>query len=335
MNQLNEESFDCLVVGGGALGLLLTYALTEMDSKSVSPRNVFAHNRSPLPAQIRLDLKLGHERLFSVDSTHGDPASLLQTRSPKIVFFCVPPESTESVFNLWLDSILGKSKVINPVLFVFCNNGCLTPEILARIAKTDSRFAFARALFFVGAMKEKDHSSIVVRWTGGQQVVWGPLKAPNLPHQDTHTSRLEQLFQIPSAIGFLKWQFVNEIFTVEREKFFTNFMLASGIGPRLIQNKSLANFLDDSVIFSLAKQFQILWHSFGVSAEKLQSTLQKTIQDTGDNINSLSFAGAHGNCSTLNWFVKFIQNEILACERGEELRSLQEFLESVRADWKG
>jgi ketopantoate reductase len=334
MNQPTETTTtNCLIVGAGALGLLLAYALERSSQENHKPTRVLLHNRTPLVNCIDFELATGNKTKvqFAVETT--SPTQFLAKVNPEIIFICVPPESTESVFLDWLNALESPATSKKSVLFVFCNNGCLSARTLERISCAGSQFSFIRALFFVGAIREKNPTGCLVRWTGGSRVIWNFLRTPSLEQISSPALIPGPFAQSPEQLAFMEWSQEKHIFQAERAKFFTNFMLAVGVGPKLAKNKTLSATLEDSIVSLQAEQFAILWEQLGVSADILKTTLQKTIQATGENINSLSLAAVHGNSNTMQSFFEFVAEEISASPRQSELAPMIQFLNAARTNW--
>lgn len=332
MNPSAETPKDCLVLGAGALGLLLAQALCETDWPGLGRPKVLLHNRTPVPSEVDFVFENGIQQSIKLTSSTGRPEDVLQVIQPRVVFLCLPPEQTETVFKRWLSAFeAAQMPYAHPVQFVFCNNGCLTQSLMQYAGRPNAKYSFLRALFFVGAMREKSVNGWEIRWTGGKKVIWNSLTDEEEQKKDSKDSPL--LF-MPSKMSFLEWSKIPDVRAAERQKFFTNFILAAGIGPQLAKNKTLPETLPDSIVVELAKQFEILWGSRNVSAAKLQSTLSETIAATGENINSLSYAAAHGNSATMNWFLESLKQEIDALGKEKDLHHLQKFIDSVGAVWR-
>jgi len=335
MNQVTETiTTDCLIVGAGALGLLLAYALDRSSQENHKTTRVLLHNRTPLVNCIDLELATGNQTKWQLTVETTSPTQCLEKVNPASIYFCVPPESTESVFMNWLDALERVATPKQPVLFVFCNNGCLSVRTLERISRADSQFSFIRSLFFVGAIREKNQTGCIVRWTGGSRVIWNFLRPPSVEQSSSSAMISGPFTQSSRQLAFMEWSQEKHIFPAERAKFFTNFMLAVGIGPKLAKNKTLSAILEDSIVSLQAEQFAILWEQFGVSADILKTTLQKTIQATGENINSLSLAAFYGNSDTMQSFFEFVTQEISASPRRSELAPMIRFLTTARTAWR-
>lgn len=335
MNHLAETTTpDCLIVGAGALGLLLAYALDRSSQENHKTTRVLLHNRTPLVNGVDLELATGSRTKWQPTVETTSPTQCLEKVNPASLYFCVPPESAESVFMDWLDALERVATPKKTVLFVFCNNGCLSARTLERISRAGSQFLFIRALFFVGAIREKNQTGCLVRWTGGSRVIWNFLRPPSLERSSSSATIAGPFTQSSRQLAFMEWTQEKHIFRAERAKFFTNFMLALGIGPKLAKNKTLSATLEDSIVSLQAEQFAILWEQFGVSADTLKMTLQETIQATGENINSLSLAAFYGNSDTLQSFFEFVNEEIGASPRQSELAPMIRFLSAARTEWR-
>jgi hypothetical protein len=346
MKQHAKTPRNCLIVGAGALGLLLHRTLLSAHSVSGRPTRIATHNRTTVPEPISIDLGEQAAVPIQTESHSGSVQSCLEKFEPDTLFLCVPPEATEQVLHSWLGALESLGHKDKPVLFVFCNNGCLSATTLSRLSAAHPRFSFLRALFFVGAMRTLYPDQTHVRWTGGTRVAWNWLRTAagqeQLPHflepKTEAKGGTRSPVNEPSAevatLGFMLWQREQNIFAAERSKFFTNFMLAAAVGPQLAKNKTLSDALGDSIVSLQAQQFAILWEHLGVNAKQLKSTLLSTVADTGENINSLSYAAVQGNTATMEWFLHSIDEDLNASHRIAELEPLVSFLRSVRKKWR-
>jgi hypothetical protein len=339
---------NCLILGGGALGLLLHYNLNLAYAQNGHQPRIVVSSRTIVPESVLCDLGGQNPTPLLLESHTGPAQSCLDQFSPDTVFLCVPPEKTEEVFQAWLDAFEASSTTGRQVQFVFCNNGCLSPATLNRLQQTHPRFSFVRALFFVGAMRVVQPAQTLVRWTGGKRVVWDWLRAPFVPEQLPSflvaaasvpssapvASAAGEVNGAPVSLGFMQWQREQNIFAAERSKFFTNFMLAAAVGPQLAKNKTLSESFGDSIVSLQAQQFALLWEHHGVNAEQLKSTLLSTAADTGENINSLSYAAVQGKTRTMEWFLQSIDEEMQDSPRQAKLEPLASFLRSVRKNWR-
>ena len=258
---------------------------------------------------------------------------------PTVVFLCTPPELTQDIFFQWLSAFASRFPQ-REVQFVFCNNGILTPQTLAAIALKQAQqvnLSFIRALFFVGSLRSKEAKKVEVQWTGGRRVIWDFLS-----HGSQHAFELMQNwlgkdFAAESTqvdqLGFMEWQHEGEITRIEREKFFTNFMLAAGIGPNLAKNKTLSQVISEREVAELAEQFADLWQAHRIERDALIQMLRTTVNATSENINSLSYSGAFGNSATMAWFLSTLTEDIRHSTRAEKHLQLTQFLNSVRLKW--
>ncbi|MEY4064102.1 MAG: hypothetical protein RIR26_310 [Pseudomonadota bacterium] len=326
-----EGGKKCLVVGAGALGLLLAKAL--MASRLSSELNEVAlFNKSPVSGRFVFVDSTGHELNFSLPLYSNSVRECFESFQPASLFFCVPPEAIEQVFASWMDAFEAQSAPPSPIEVVFCNNGCLPPRVLQRILSLTHRVHCVRALFFVGAMRSVQTEGLRVHWTGGHSVLWGRIPSgTDSLREPRWLAKGESTEERP--LDFLRWHREKDILSVERRKFFTNFMLAAGLGPRLAKNKTLPEHLPEAMLSRQAEQFAVLWQSFNLSSEALKETLHMTLKATGENINSLSLAGARGNTATMLWFVESLRSEIAASSEKENLISLSGFLDSVQSVW--
>jgi hypothetical protein len=325
---------NCLVVGAGALGLVLAKALMASRKGDSLSHKVAVFNRSAVPSTFLFSepLTLASESQWSVEVFTGSPKKCFESVQPATLFFCVPPEVTASVFDEWMDVVEDQRGDRRPIEVVLCNNGCLPPRTLRRIAAVSGAVQFIRALFFVGAMRFLPVPEMRVQWTGGHSVLWG--RIPSTPSSVQPSFWLEQgLSAEEHQLDFLNWQFAPDILTAERKKFFTNFILAAGIGPRLAKNRTLPEHLPEPLLTLLSEQFAILWHSFALGEDALKETLHMTVKATGENINSLSLAGAQGNKATMQWFIASLRSELNVSSEKARLNPLHKFLDSVQLAW--
>jgi hypothetical protein len=341
----DDKSCQCIVVGGGALGLLLTNALSQsVEGKSAEP-DVRVANRRRLPKVVISNVVSGQEHVLKVPVSDDPPDALL--RQPLIagastlsIFFCVPPETTEQVFKEWLNAVETLQSSAS-VEFIFCNNGLLSPHIRKLVEENSGKYQFVRAIFFAGAVRSFENEVCRVTWNGGHLVRWGKLTEKNdadAKENEDKTSHwsfgwMKVQPDGNGAVGFLRWRFAENLDRLEREKFYTNFMLGAIIGPRMEINKSILSKTSVSERALIARQFEILWAGSTVTESSLQQTLLATVEATAENINSLSLQGAKGSGATMEYFFRIIEEQILAHTQPKQFDVLAQLLQSARKQW--
>lgn len=342
MKESGSVATHCLVVGGGALGVLLAEALHGSNAVASQGRHVLLVNRSPLPSEIFIIQESdGSRRRCAVNRLHADAQECLQKlpHSKKVVFFCVPPEASEAVFLQWLAAARAAQQ--SSVQFVFCNNGLLSAGTLQHVQTESQRYSFLRAVFLVGAFRELDENQCRVFWKGGALVRWSPLSG-----QDSRCAEMSDFWMGPArsveagpgdepvrSVGFLQWQRVGSAHKLEREKFFTNFILAAVIGPHMQPNKTVFEKLSGEALDLLATEFAILWNGLGVSKESLLENLHATVRATAENYNSLSLQGAHGKNSTMKYFFRIMNEELSQQRLPKQLSRLADFIDASAKHW--
>jgi hypothetical protein len=233
-------------------------------------------------------------------------------------------------------SFLNNAKAIfetaRNVTIVFCNNGCLPQSVISHLESEG--FATLRALFFIGAVRQESSMGTCVSWTGGNRAVWNEIVSANPSPVVESQEVLQQLsFLLNSGERFVDWLRTDNIFAMERCKFFTNFILAAGIGRRKEKNKRLYSRLNSGTLDMTASQCARLWQSHGVNENDLKSVLLKTVAATEENFNSLSLAAVHGDDSTMRWFLSFLASEISNVADVADFVQLLKFIENVRDEW--
>lgn len=330
---ISEDSrTDCLIVGAGALGLQLAAAFKKSIQNQKTHQQIAVLNRRLLTGQVTVHLPDGELVDLTGNIQTNVPLWFTHSSSQRMVFFCLPPESTEKASLTFLTNIQSICGTLRNITFVFCNNGCL-PDSLLRVLQTEGAVAL-RALFFVGAIRQENSQCSVVNWTGGNRVNWNIL----LPDRNAPVEHFERVlkqlsFELSSGELFVDWRRATDIVAIERSKFFTNFMLAAGIGRRNEKNKSLYTRLNSGTLDMTASQCARLWKIHGVNEHDLKSMLSSTVSATGENINSLSLAAVNGNDNTMRWFLDFLKLEISTSKDFRELQALYEFAENVRVEW--
>lgn len=330
----SQDRTDCLVVGAGALGLLLAASLKKSVQIGKKKCRVAVLNRRRPPSRVIVHLP---------DQGCSDLASCVDIETPdwflnepavKVIFFCLPPESTEPSFIDFFEktkNLLSQSK---DVFFIFCNNGCLSENITHIIESDPEKFHAVRALFFIGSVRECHADEWQVRWTGGRRAAWNTIADHSSGGIDQINRLLKSLsFETVAGDRFVDWDVTPKIKVMERKKFFTNFMLAAGIGRTRTQNKNLYSCLSSGTLETMAAQFATLWHLEGVTADELTSVLNATVAATGENFNSLSLAAVNGNDMTMRWFLDCLTFEVSRSAQHADLEALKHFLEAVRDDW--
>lgn len=330
----NQDRTDCLVVGAGALGLLLAASIRKSLQIQRSSGHVAVFNRRPFPGRITVELPGDETVDFTRYVTSELPAWFGNNSSQQVVFFCLPPESTEAFSLSLLEKIKDRHAFGTKTWFVFCNNGCLSEPVINEFSELTGPGALVRALFFVGAVRVVEQNNCSVRWTGGNRVAWNILASSEDPVARRFADILEMFsYQMSSGETFIDWSQVSPINAMERNKFFTNFMIAAGVGRQRERNKNLYNRLNSGTLDVMASQCAKLWQLHGVNENELKSVLGSTVAATGENINSLSLAAVNGNTSTMKWFLDFLTMEVAKSECFNELEPLRKFIEAIRAEW--
>lgn len=342
MNESRLVTTHCLVVGGGALGVLLADALKRSEAVASYGGQVLLVNRSPLPSEIIIVQESnGSQRKCQVNFLNANAQECLQKLPPsiKVVFFCVPPEASESVFLEWLAAARATKQT--SLQFVFCNNGLLSAVTQQNVQSELRHFSFLRAVFMVGAFRELCENQSRVFWKGGARVRWSPLSM-----QDHRCAELTDRWMgrarsaadgLPEeplrSVGFLQWQRVDSAHKLEREKFFTNFILAAVIGPHMQPNKTVFEKLSGETLDLLAEDFALLWKGLGISRESLLENLHSTVRATAENYNSLSLQGANGKNSTMKYFFRILNEELSQQRLPQRLSRLADFIDASAKYW--
>ncbi|MEY3904040.1 MAG: hypothetical protein RL189_3346 [Pseudomonadota bacterium] len=342
MNESGLVTTHCLVVGGGALGVLLADALRGSQELISHGGDVLLVNRSPLPSEILIvEESDGSQRRCLVERWNATAQECLEKlpRSKKVLFFCVPPEASESVFLEWLAAARATKQ--QSLQFVFCNNGLLSATTEQNVRLESLRYSFLRAVFMVGAFRELGQNKCRVFWKGGSLVRWAPLSGHN--SGSTELTDFWMSHAQPAAagnaneplrsVGFLQWQRVDSAHKLEREKFFTNFIIAAVIGPHMQPNKTVFEKFSGESLDLLAAEFALLWKDFGISSESLLENLQSTVRATAENYNSLSLQGANGKNSTMKYFFKILHEELSQQRLPQPLSLLADFIDASAKHW--
>lgn len=347
MKSADEMKTYCLVVGGGALGVLLADALSQSQRTHSDSTHVLLFNRSPLPKNVVIQCESnGEHHELDVPILSGSMTDCVQKLrnlavSRIIVFLCAPPEETEKVFNQWLNEFSATNTNF-VVHFVFCNNGLLSPFILKKTLDLNPQFLFYRAIFFTGSVRVIENDICRVLWKGGELVRWGALNKASLSESESLKQCLAERTQAGNVdqnrghfmnVGFLRWQFESDIQKVEREKFFTNFMIAAFIGPRKKKNMSLFQETTEDFRKTIASQFALLWPDNAVTRESLLENLNTTVMATGENYNSLSLQGFSGSRSTFDYFMQIIERDVAQHSNQHQLKELVEFMNTAKIIW--
>lgn len=347
MKSADEMKTYCLVVGGGALGVLLADALCQSQRTHSDSTQVLLFNRSSLPKKVVIQCESnGEQRELDVPILTGSTSDCVEKlgtllASRFVVFLCAPPEETEKVFIEWLNAFSAEKN--RPIVhFVFCNNGLLSPVVLQKTLEVNSPFLFYRAIFFTGSVRVIDNEGCRVLWKGGELVRWGALNSASLKTSEWLKQCLDEKAEVANgdqnrghfiSVGFLRWRFESDIHKVEREKFFTNFMIAAFVGPRKKKNISLFQETTEDFRKTIASQFALLWADKRVSSESLLENLNTTVMATGENYNSLSLQGFSGSRSTFDYFMQIIERDISKYSNRHQLKELAEFMNTAKKTW--
>ena len=323
---------DCLIVGAGALGLLVAASIKKSQQNSRRKGHVGVFNRRLLCHPVSVGLPDGEASDLSSCIHTETPAWFTDSSRNRFVFFCLPPESTEEASLSFLKSTKKICDSFQNITFVFCNNGCLPQSVINAFKAIGA--STLRALLFIGALRREDSSGCTVTWTGGNRAAWNviiPAPPSSLAFERDELQRMS--FPMCSGERFVDWLQTDNIGAMERCKFFTNFMLAAGIGRRKDKNKSLYRHLNSGTLDMAASQCAQLWKLHGVNENDLKSVLSQTVAATEENFNSLSLAGAHGNDNTMRWFLDFLEAEISRAADVSDFDQLNRFIENVRVEW--
>ncbi|NBW82880.1 hypothetical protein EBR21_14110 [bacterium] len=344
----DEMKTYCLVVGGGALGLLLADALHKSEQSVLGRMDVGILNRTKLPTQILMRRHTDNHIESITSSVFNEaPSSWLQNAklagfAKLVLFFCVPPEHTEKVFLEWANAI-GHVNGRLPVEFVFCNNGLLSKKMLDHVGRNSKSHSYLRAIFLVGAERRISTDRCEVEWKGGETVYWGSLSTPPpagahiqpewLSFLDSESQQTTTTAVSRSALAYLKWQHEPNILRIERAKFFTNFMLAALTGPRVEKNRRILETSTIEFRRAQAEQFAKLWDGFELTSDFLLENLGATVAATSENHNSLSLQAVRGSSETMKHFIQIVESEIKENRMENHLPGLCEFIRSTKKAW--
>ncbi len=293
-----------IIIGSGALGTFLAADLSVNESIGLV-------NKTPVCFPITIHTSgtqqnFDSKKMNSLTLSKACQANFFSECST--IFICVPPSATVEICK-----VLRNSQLHPSVTLFFCGNGLVLDT--EAILEKHPGVRICRALFHAGFRREVDSSGTDIFHTGGTRVEWGTIHGA-----------------IPEApqTKILHWEFKNNIRQLEIEKFFTNLILASVIGSRILPNEDLWKFITQLELMNLATAFhQAINHE--VSQEKQSesedaiakafvSALMHTVADTKQNINSISSARHAGNSAPWHALLEQLQ-QLLAASRNTKARN--------------
>lgn len=270
-----------LIIGPGALGRFLGFVL---------------HNEGTKVAYA------GKKELKTLSQQIAD------TR-PSTIYICTPPEVTDQVWSALF--VAFHDKIIFPknqhIRIIFLNNGFVPfDDIIDQIKHCSEppTINLTRGLVLAGFLRENKSDAWTddqhtVRHTGGHLIYY-----KDIYMTPTQSDDLSQQRDPPGAKSFFTWQWREDIFALEAAKFFTNAILAYFIGPTLRPNRLVNELCPEGPLRQeyaekFARHFSYI---SGLTAEILLDTLRQTVENTLENINSVSKSWHQGHVATKDYF---------------------------------
>jgi ketopantoate reductase len=256
-----------IIIGPGAMGLLLVWDLCS--PSGVEKAILIGKNTVRYPIHLESP-NLVAPPITSENSSFLSDISLANlTRSPRILV-TVPPNQVKNVIDTLARATLPKKFTV-----VFCNNGLISSDLIAKLLKHHPEACVIRALLHVGARREVTGSQTLVVHTGGLRATWGWV----------HGTSPETL------IGkVIQWEYRDDILKLEAEKLFINLVLAEVMGNRPIPNGELWNRITKEKTQQAAEVFCEIFSERTLNSKSLLESLSQTVCDTAQNINSISAA---------------------------------------------
>ncbi len=258
-----------IIVGSGALGAFLA-------TDGLLPGPVGLVDVVPLcfPLVVR---DAAGERLYRgsefVATGLEDAARSQFFEGARQIFVCVPPNATEDIVRFLSDIKLPSSAVV-----FFCGNGLVRNEL--RIVRRNPSTTLCRALFYAGFLRTVSSRGTLIVHNGGRRVEWGVLQG----------QRPE-----PPQTEVLKWSFQANIRQKEKEKFFTNLVLAAVLGADSLPNGAVWSRVSPEKVHELAREFCAMLGEPSELSPPIAASFFETVELTRGNVNSVSLARARGD----------------------------------------
>jgi ketopantoate reductase len=181
-----------------------------------------------------------------------------------------------------------------------CSNGLVLDESLGQLLELRAEgCSVYRALFLTGFESDwyPNSGRLLVRHTGGQDVMWGDLGGQAV---ETLTQPLGGVSS-PGLAAPFRLQQVEAIRSLEIQKFFVNLVLGWVIGPYGKPNGSILGAGEKQGLSVLAAAFARLFPAGGAAGD-LMALLERTARDTAQNVNSVSRAWSCGRPDSARYF---------------------------------
>ncbi len=324
MVSIKQKEFHDVVVGPGALGTALAAVLARCGPVGLL-------GRSPPSGPVFVENEQGIRTPVSLPLSRTPQAVLLQLpprnlRKSLAVWVTLPPETAERVGGDALSAFVRGGE--KSIVAVFGNNGILSPkrfEAFLSVVPPDVEVTFLRAIFFTGFLRDwhAEGGATRVRHTGGQRVVLGPL-VPARSLSAANRAR-ERAIALIGRLGAgldpgngpgnspynspFAFEWRDDVRRVEIVKFYVNAMLAFGTGPYALTNGTLHDRVSPPWLVRWAEVFSFLFplEEGIIPTDEFLATLERTIDSTPSNVNSVSLAGSRGDVETLRAFVDTLQ----------------------------
>ena len=318
------------VLGPGALGLTLAAAVRtscgsdnnlELLGKSNKKKSIIVKwNDSVLLKSCYTAEQLKSLIQFSIWNceirSHLAPPS---SKEPLTVYVCVPPHNVVNALKRICDLFPNLHCHPAGVDIVFCNNGLL-PEFAGLWPETfknamqiflendtfrESHLTLKlwRALFFVGVTASHSGLTEIVH-NGGLTVQYGHLTNKIYLHPKSSSPNSTQ--DLVHLLPFI-WLKQKDLVDNELQKFFVNLALATIVGPRLIPNGLVSNLPAFVNLRSIAELVTLAVKHQVTSVETLIKSFEFTINETRENVNSVSLAWFNGNVHIFDELLQMLE----------------------------
>jgi ketopantoate reductase len=302
------------ILGAGAVGLFLGWDLLQGKASKHPP--VF-YTRSPVPQERRIHFS-GKSFAYSPqistlcadDLTAEAEVKSLSKRTALLeaplftkrsaLFVCIPCSELHNALQD-IRRILQNQKQCHWDLLI-CSNGIVAKEILAslrELLKEHPGSRYIRALVYAGFQKSTTSQRVEVQHNGGQLIRYGFPNLGNTLKDPVEISPFDTNLAFFKRTKHLQWKFESNIEKIEVAKLFLNLTLALGIGNRMLTNGTIYSLISAESLSAWAEGFAKVFADQNLKASELLEILHETVDQTAQNVNSISQAWIRGDKAPL------------------------------------
>lgn len=279
-----------IVVGAGAVGVFFAHRL-KIDYPNDS---LFINSRTKLPKKILLKIPNEKQKEINIPEVleiYKINNKLLVSNYKKLIFYnFLPPEEMENFFKIVEKSLI-KINYKTKIIITYLSNGILRLELFEELkSKLEKigikKIKIIRGIIISGFMREIHSDKVIITNTSGNEIFWEKSSEKNT---------------FPKS--FFKNTYKKNILKLEKAKFFTNFVLGITINKNLLKNNEIFNIIDKKTLEDAIAHFCNIFNYGPHFINYVANYFYHTIDKTGENINSISYAWNQGNSKTIDFFI--------------------------------